>query len=113
MEATKPVPFEDPRRKSRRKKDIGYLGIQKVEKTLKNKKFGVATEYSVGTPIFGKETEYPTLVPTLTGKELKTMTGDVIPNKGKVPQEIMRKAANHARKRILEGKSPFYSSKER
>ncbi len=107
MEAVKPTVFEDPRRKSRRKKDVGYLGNQNSGKGWH------ATEYSVGTPIFGKETEFPTFVPEMTTREVNKMMTDVIPNRTEIPKEIMRKARKNARMRILEGKSPFYSSKEK
>lgn len=68
---------------------------------------GVATEYSVGVKIGGKETEIPTLVPTLTEKELNQLVNDIIPNKKEVPKEIVNKAVEHAKQRIKEGKSPF------
>ena len=73
---------------------------------------GVATEYSVGVEIDGKETEIPTLVPTLTKDELKTMVEDVIPNGKKVPDEIVKKAAEHAKARMKSGLSPFASNLE-
>ena len=67
----------------------------------------VATEFSIGVELDGKETQIPTLVPTLTKAELDLMTNDIIPNNKSIPEKITQKAISHARKRIKEGKSPF------
>ena len=107
MEATKRVPLEDPRRKSRRKKDLGWLGPQDSGKGWH------ATEYSTGNKIFGKETEYPTFVPGMTNKQLGNMMTDIIPNRKPIPDDVRELSSKNARKRILSGKSPFYSSKEK
>ena len=68
---------------------------------------GVATEYSVGVNFDGQAMEIPTLVPTLTPEEKNLMLKDIIPGQKKVPDEIMRKAVDHARERIGSGLSPF------
>lgn len=86
------------------KKGVGWLGILPLSDG------SVATEYSVGVNINGKEVEIPTLVPTLTKDEVKLMTEDIIPNHKKVPDSIMDKAIEHANSRIAQNKSPFYES---
>ena len=68
---------------------------------------GVATEYSIGVEFDGKETEIPTLVPTLTKDELNLMVKDIIPNNKDVPKAIVKKAIDHAKQRMKQGKSPF------
>lgn len=97
---------------------IGEFGLR-PDQTKKGKGFlgplglkggGVATEYSVGVKLEandGKETDIPTLVPTLTEKEIDTMVNDIIPNKKPVPKAILQKAVDHANKRVRAGKSPF------
>ena len=61
------------------------------------------TEYSIGMEINGKEVLMPSLVPTLTKAEVDHIV------KGKpLTDAIMDKAVAHAKKRIAEGKSPFY-----
>lgn len=65
------------------------------------------TEYSVGIEIDGKEIEIPTLVPTLTRKELNHLL-----NGGEPTKAIMDKAYDHAITRIKSGKSPFASKDE-
>lgn len=62
---------------------------------------------AVSVEINGKETEIPTLVPTLTEKEKALMVNDIIPNKKEIPQAIANKAIIHANKQINAGKSPF------
>ena len=78
------------------KKGPGFLG------ELKRPDGKVSTELSIGVEIDGKETEIPSLVPTLTKDEIKHLLS------GKKPtREIVRKASEYAKKRIKEGKSPF------
>lgn len=69
----------------------------------------VSTEVSVGVNIDGKETEIPTLVPTLTQDEIKFITNGGDPRQNK---EIMRKALDHAKGRRGEGKNPFADDSE-
>jgi hypothetical protein len=87
------------------KKGSGWLGPQNFR--APSGESGVATEYSVGVNIEGKEIDIPTLVPTLTKEELKTMIDDIIPNRKPVPKEILNKAIDHAKTMIGQGKSPF------
>lgn len=87
-------------------KEEGFLGV------LQLKGGGVATEYSFGTTdVTGREMDIPSLVPTLTKKEIKLMTDDIIPNRKSIPDEIKSKAIAHAKKRIDQGKSVFAEAK--
>lgn len=62
----------------------------------------VSTELSIGVELNGKETEIPSLVPTLTKQEVDSLiSGD------KPTPQIIQKAADHAKERIAAGKSPF------
>ncbi|MHC4635686.1 MAG: hypothetical protein ACYSYU_10845, partial [Planctomycetota bacterium] len=84
-----------------RQKGPGYFG------TLDLPGGDVSTEYSIGVNLDGRETEIPTLVPTLTEEELSLMVNDIIPNKKEIPEVIINKAISHARQRLSEGKGPF------
>jgi hypothetical protein len=92
-------------------KDVGFFG----EIPLRD---GVATEYSVqsdAVKVDGERIDFPTLVPTLTEKEVQQMV-DILNQpsllKKKIPEPIMQKAIKHAKKRLAEGKSVFYVSGE-
>lgn len=78
-----------------------YTTQSKSVKT-KNKVFGPRNEIR-----FGKQIDFPTLVPTLSKEEIELMRTDIIPNKKEIPETIMQKAIQHARKRLSEGKSVF------
>ena len=67
----------------------------------------VSTEISVGVNIDGKETLIPTLVPTLTKQEVDHLLAGGKPN-----DAIVKKAVEHARKQIKNGKSPFKEQAE-
>lgn len=82
-------------------KGTGWLGEFKLPDG------SVATEYSIGVTIDGKEVEIPTLVPTLTQDEIDLMVNDIIPNNKDVPDEIFQKAIDHAYDMIDKGRSPF------
>ena len=82
-------------------KGSGWLGELPV------KGGGVATEYSIGVKIDGKEMDIPTLVPTLSRDEIKQLTDDIIPNGKEVPYPIAKKAVAHAKKRLAKGESVF------
>lgn len=82
-------------------KGTGWLGVLPV------KGGGVATEYSIGVNIDGKEMEIPTLVPGLTPAEVRMMTDDIIPNHKPLPDSIVKKAVDHAKKCLRQGKSVF------
>jgi len=83
-------------------KQSGFLG------ELKLPDGGVATEYSVGVKINGKQMDIPTLVPTLTKSEVDMMVNDIIPNRKRIPDSVMQKAADHAKSRLEQGESVFY-----
>jgi len=78
------------------KKGPGYLG------TLSRPDKKVSTELSIGVNFDGKETEIPSLVPTLSQKEI-----DYLLAGGKPTSAIVGKAVAHARTRMSAGKSPF------
>ena len=82
-------------------KGRGFLG------ELKRPDGGVSTEISVGVNIGGKETEIPTLVPTLTRSEI-----DYLLSGGRPTDAIVDKAVKHAKERMAMGKSPFASESE-
>lgn len=82
-------------------KGNGYLG------PLETADGKVATEYTIGVDFDGKEVDIPTLVPTLTKEEVDLMVNDIIPNNKPVPEAIVQKAVDHAKKRMAEGKSVY------
>jgi hypothetical protein len=82
-------------------KGMGYFG------ELATSDGGIATEYSEGTQINGKEIQIPMLVPTLTQEELNYMLHNVIPANDRTPDHIFRKALAHAKHRLSQGLSPF------
>lgn len=84
-------------------KGSGFLG----ELPMKDGSDGVMTEFSIGVNIDNKEMLIPSVVPTLTTKEL-----DHLLKGGDVNDKIIKKAVEHARKRMKEGKSPFYQEGE-
>jgi len=98
-------PNPDDLRRDGSKKGNGWLGTLPI--TYPDGRTGAATEYTVGISLDGKEVDIPTLVPTLTKKEVKLMVDDIMPNHKKVPAAIMAKAVAHAKKLIGEGKSPY------
>jgi hypothetical protein len=85
-------------------KGTGYLGVLKASDGTD------VTEYSISTSdlkVKGKEIDFPLIVPTLTKAEVNLMLTDVIPNKKRIPDAIYKKAVDHAKKRIKQGKSVF------
>ena len=82
----------------------GFLGV------LKRPGGGISTEISIGVPINGKETEIPTLVPTLDEKEKNWLLTHS--PKDKMPESIRQKAVAHAEERIKAGKSPFAGTED-
>lgn len=79
-----------------RTKGPGFLG------TLQRPDGDISTELSVGINLDGKEIEVPALVPTLEQNEIDYLLGG-----GEPTDAIIGKAAEHARMRIGEGRSPF------
>jgi hypothetical protein len=82
-------------------KGEGFLG------KLKNSNGDVSTELSVSYNIDGKEILMPSLVPTLSDKEVKHLLDNKAPTKA-----IEKKIIDHAMKRIDAGQSPFAQSDE-
>ncbi|MEX3628263.1 MAG: hypothetical protein VB138_01125 [Burkholderia sp.] len=80
-------------------KGRGFLG------ELKRPDGGVMTEYSIGVEIDGKEMDIPTLVPSLTKDEINTLL--TIKDGEPVPDDIVKKAVDHAKQRLAEGKGVF------
>ena len=85
-------------------KGRGYLN------ELKRPDGAVMTEYSIGMPINGVEMDVPTLVPDLTIDEIKSILS--MPEGGKIPKSVVRKAAEHAEKRVNAGKPVFATPEE-
>jgi hypothetical protein len=86
-------------------KGNGWLGV------LQRPDGKVSTEISIGVNINGKETEIPTLVPTLTKEEVNYLLTNN-PEKQDLfdtpmGKSIMKKAYDHALEQIRSGKSPF------
>ena len=81
-------------------KGLGYFG------SLKRPDGGVSTELSVGVEINGKETEIPSLVPTLSRKEI-----DYLLTGGEPTPQIVDKAQRFAETRLQQGK-PVWATKE-
>lgn len=83
-------------------KGTGWLGVHKT------KSGNDMTEYTVGLNINGKDVDVPTLVPGLTDKELAYLkTEPSLKERTPMNESILRKAAEHAKKRLSEGKSVF------
>lgn len=82
-------------------KGVGFLG----ELKMTDGSGRIATEISIGVNFDGKETQIPTLVPTLSQKEIDHLLSGKEPTK-----TIINKAIAHARKRIRDGESPFAST---
>lgn len=88
-------------RKDGAPKGKGFFG------ELKMADGSIATELSIGVNIDGKETEIPTLVPTLTEEEKQYLLAG-----GQPTETIVQKAATSAQERIKAGQSPFADTPE-
>lgn len=82
--------------KQTREKGKGFFG------ELQRPDGRISTELSIGVNLDGREIEIPSLVPTLTETEKNFLL-----NGNKPTPTIVKKAVDHARKRMKEGKSPF------
>jgi len=71
---------------------------------------GISTEVSIGLNFDGKEVLLPLIVPTLSKGELDFILK--YGGNGKIPKQIINKAAAHALQRMREGKSPFKMENE-
>ena len=85
-------------------KGTGWLGEIKLPNG------NVATEYSIGVNINGKEMEIPSIVRGLSSEELTQMTHDVIPNNKAVPDAILQKAVDHAKAQLAKGESVWHDT---
>lgn len=95
------TPGSDLRNDGKTYKGTGWLGVLRLPNG------GVASEYTVGVDIDGKEVDIPTLVPTLTKAEQDMMVNDIIPNSKEIPETIMKKAVDFAKMRLANGQSVF------
>lgn len=96
--------IDESKRPDGTSKGNGYLGV------LKASDGSDVTEFSMSSSdikVKGKEIDFPTIVPTLTKAEVNLMLTDIIPNNKRIPDAIYKKAVDHAKKRIKEGKSVF------
>lgn len=82
-------------------KGPGFLG------ELKRPDSSFSTELSIGVELDGKEVEIPLIVPTLSKKQINHLLSDKEPT-----DDIVKKAVEHARKRMSEGKNPFYGQQD-
>lgn len=91
-------------------KGYGFLG------GLERPDGGVSSELSIGVNLGGRETEIPTLVPTLSQQEidylLRTPEDQTFTANPTLFRSIEQKAIEHAKGRIGAGKSPFYGSED-
>ena len=89
-------------------KSTGYLGP-----VINNITGETMTEVSITLDIDGKKVTMPSMVPTLTQKEINILANMPIENNFKnIPQSIIDKAVDHYFKRLDEGKSAFYQDGE-
>ena len=83
-------------------KGAGYFG-----EIPHPKKPGVfSTELSIGVNFDGEETQIPLLVPTLSRQDIDAVIA------GKDTDAIVRKAVDHAKMRLQQGKSPYAAPDE-
>ena len=80
-------------------KGMGFFG------PLVDANGGVMSELSLEDMIGGKLVEYPSIVPTLTAGELRTMLR--LKDGQRPPRSVMEKALAFARTRVAAGKSTF------
>lgn len=88
-------------------KSMGYFGELPIPGES-----NIATEYSIGVNIGGKNLEIPSIVPTLSGEELNSVLQAAGGN-GKIPESVIQKAISHAKERISKGLSPFWEMPEK
>lgn len=86
-------------------KGEGYFGA------LKRPDGQFSSELSIGVEIDGKEMEIPSLVPTLTGAEVKQMLA--LKDGEEPPRAVIAKAIAYARERLAAGKPVFAAAGEK
>ena len=79
-------------------KGEGWLG----RIPMKDGSNAVMTEQTIGVNVGGKDMDIPLIVPTLSQSEI-----DELASGGKPTDSMVRKAVEHAKKRLAEGKSPY------
>jgi hypothetical protein len=84
-------------------KGTGYMGV------LTNAKGSPISEYSIGVEIGGKQMDIPSIVPTLSAVEIKSVL-DASANDQMVSPQVIRKATAFAQQRLAEGKSVWANS---
>lgn len=82
-------------------KGRGYLG------QVRNARGEVMTELTVGVNMDGKETEIPTLVPTLTAEEVTYLKMLDLDKGERIPDQILEKAVQFAEGRRAQGLPVF------
>ena len=105
QEKEKPTGKGYGKREDGTEKGDGFFGPLK----MKDGSGKVMSELSISTEINGKEVLMPSMVPTLTKKEVDYLLSGGNPLKDK---SIMDKAVEHMKKRRAEGKSPFADKSE-
>ncbi len=91
------------------KKGLGFFGVL----PMTDGSGGVATEYTVGVNLDGKEMVIPSMVPTLNKEELDyILGGGKVIDKSQMGNTIIQKAVDHAKSRMKQGKSPFIHEDE-
>ena len=92
-------------------KGVGFLGDMAIKGA--DDEVGGMTELSRSAYLGGRElVDYPLIVPTLTESQVKWLVSEGWKGRQEIPEDIERAAADHARKRINAGKSPFASPHE-
>lgn len=87
-------------------KGNGFLGV------FQRPDGRVSSEISVGVDLNGKETEIPTLVPTLSNTERNWLINNDVSDPARIPRAILDKAVTFARQRIASGQSLFAQPSE-
>jgi hypothetical protein len=83
-------------------KDVGWLGPIRTKDG-----YADMTEYSVGMP--GTEELFrPSIIPGMHPADINYLR-----ETGEVPEDVYAASERFAKKRIKEGKSPFYNSKKK
>lgn len=88
-------------------KGTGWFGV------LKNSDGQWATEVTMGVEFDGKEMQIPTLVPTLSRKEIEHVLTGQLEILNERTRQIEKKAIEFAKKRLKQNKSPFIEPDEK
>lgn len=99
--------FYGLRRNSDQPKAEGFYGMQPVPRTN-----NMASEYSVGVNMNGKQREIPTFVPGLSGSQMKGLL-DAVAQNVMPSKDVMDLAIAHARSRDALGQPTFWRMPEK